>query len=259
MKRKEKMKTLQGKTAIVTGGAKGIGEAVARRLAADGAFVIIADRDADAGKRLVGELTEKQVLFAECDVRREEDILRVIGTAEQIAGQIDIIVNDAALQLNKPLLETSAEEFDNVMRINTRGTFLFLREGAKHMIAHDVRGVFVNFSSTFAVVGSPGYLAYHASKGAVDSMTRAAAIALLPYGIRVNAVAPGTTDTPGLHDGARDTGDEKRAMQSFLELQPMKRFGRPEEIAGVVRFLVDDDSAYLCGATILADGGYTIV
>ena len=130
MKRKEKMKTLQGKTAIVTGGAKGIGEAVVRRLAADGAFVIIADRDADAGKKLARELTEKQALFAECDVRREEDILRVIETAEQIAGQIDIIVNDAALQLNKPLLETSAEEFDNVMNTNVRSAFLFLREGA---------------------------------------------------------------------------------------------------------------------------------
>lgn len=252
------MGSIKGKTAVVTGGAKGIGAAIVRRFAADGAYVLIADLDTENGVRLAEELGDS-VQFVRCDVGREDDVKAVLETADRLTGRIDIIVNDAASQLNKPLLETSTAEFERVMNINLTGTFLFLREGAKYMIEHKIHGAFVNFSSTFAVVGSPGYLAYHASKGAISAMTRAAAIALLPHKIRVNAVAPGTTDTPGLHDGARDTGDEAAGMASFLALQPMKRFGMPEEIANVVRFLADDEAGYVCGTTLMADGGYTIV
>ncbi len=254
----KKMHDLNGKVAFVSGGAKGIGEAVVRRFSADGASVILADIDREAGEQLAKELSPR-VRFVFCDVSQETDLQNALDFTLNTFGRLDILVNDAAWQLNKSLLETSTEEFKRVMDINVTGTFILMREAAKIMIARKIQGVFVNFSSTFAVVGSPGYLAYHASKGAVDSMTRAAAIALLPYGIRVNAVAPGTTDTPGLHDGARDTGNESEGLKSFLTLQPMKRFGKPEEIASVVRFLVDGDASFLRGATILADGGYTIV
>ncbi len=247
---------MKNKIVIVTGGAKGIGEAVVRRFSADGASVVIADTDDNAGTRLAAELNCR---FIRCDVGSEEDVRNVISFADSVFGRIDVIVNDAASQLNKPLLETETADFERVMNINVTGTFLFLRLGSAYMIEHGIHGVFVNFSSTFAVVGSPGYFAYHASKGAVSAMTRAAGIALLPHGIRVNAVAPGTTDTPGLHDGARDTGDEAAGLASFLALQPMKRFGKPEEIANVVRFLAGEDAAYLCGTTVMADGGYTIV
>ncbi len=251
------MKALEGKVAVVTGGAKGIGSAVVRRLVADGARVIIADLDRQNGEALAREL--KSVDFISCDVGCEAQVRAVIEFADRSYGRLDILVNDAALQLNKPLLDTSLEEFERVMNVNVTGSFLFLREGARSMIAHGIPGAIVNFSSTFAIVGSPGYFAYHASKGAIASMTRAAAIALMPYGIRVNAVAPGTTDTPGLHDGARDTGDEERGMAGFLALQPLKRFGRPEEIAEVVRFLAGEESGFMHGAVVTADGGYTIV
>ncbi len=247
-----------GKTAIVTGGAKGIGEAVVRRFAAEGANVVIADIDRNTGERLAAEMGGR-VRFIHCDAGREDHVRDVIRLTDEAFGRIDIIVNDAASQLNKPLLETSTRDFEQVMNCNVTSTFLFLRFGAEYMIGHSIHGAFVNFSSTFAVVGSPGYFAYHASKGAISAMTRAAGIALMPYGIRVNAVAPGTTDTPGLHDGARDTGDEAAGMASFLALQPMKRFGKPEEIANVVRFLASEEACYLCGATVMADGGYTIV
>ncbi len=251
------MNTLQRKVALVTGGAKGIGEAVVRRLAADGAHVVIVDRDRAAGERLAAALTG--VVFFAGDVGVEAEVREAVAFADRTFGRIDILVNDAAWQLNKGLLETSGEEFSRVMNVNVTGTFLFMREVAQYMIAHRIHGAIVNFSSTFAVVGSPGYLAYHASKGAVESMTRAAAIALLQHGIKVNAVAPGTTDTPGLHDGARDTGDEEKGLASFLALQPLGRFGRAEEIANVVRFLVDPESDFMRGATVMADGGYTIV
>ena len=244
--------SLQGKVAVVTGGAKGIGAAVVRRLSNDGAQVIVADIDEKSGTELAG--ASARVSFVRCDVSDEKQILAVLDKVDSRFGRLDILVNDAAWQLNKPLLETTTKEFEQVMRINVTGSFIFLRESAKRMIAKGIPG-----ASTFAVVGSPGYLAYHASKGAIASMTRAAAIALQPHGIRVNAVAPGTVDTPGLHDGARDTGDERRGLESFLALQPLKRFGQPEEIANVVRFLVDEQASFVHGAVVMADGGYTIV
>ena len=249
--------SLTGKTAVVTGGAKGIGAAVVRRFVRDGANVVIADIDAENGRKLAEE--SAHTLFVTCDVSREEQVVAVLDAAESAFGPVDILVNDAAWQLNKPLLETTTEEFERVMGINVVGSFVFLRETAKRMIARKRPGTIVNFASTFAVVGSPGYLAYHASKGAIASMTRAAAIALLPHNIRVNAVGPGTVDTPGLHDGARDTGDEVKGLAGFLALQPLKRFGRPEEIANVVRFLVSEEASFVHGAVVMADGGYTIV
>ncbi|MBS1371777.1 MAG: SDR family oxidoreductase [Lentisphaeria bacterium] len=249
--------SLNGRTAVVTGGAKGIGAAVVRRLSRDGANVVIADIDEENGRKLAAECG--RALFVRCDVSQEAQVLAVLDAAEAEFGRIDILVNDAAWQLNKPLLETTTEEFERVMGVNVVGSFVFLRETAKRMIAKGTPGAIVNFASTFAVVGSPGYLAYHASKGAIASMTRAAAVALLPHGIRVNAVAPGTVDTPGLHDGARDTGDEARGLAGFLALQPLKRFGRPEEIANVVRFLAGDEASFVHGAVVMADGGYTVV
>lgn len=252
------MKDLSGKVAIVTGGAKGIGKAIAERFVADGASVVVADCDETAGQALA-DASQGAIVFEACDVSDEAAVERVLEATEARFGKIDILVNDAAVQLNKPLLETAAADFDRVMRVNVTGAFLFMKGVAKRMIAKQIAGSIVNFSSTFAIVGSPGYLAYHASKGAIASMTRAAAVALLPYNIKVNAVAPGTTLTPGLLDGARDTGDEAAGLASFMALQPMKRFGKPEEIANVVRFLVGEESDYLRGSVVVADGAYTIV
>ena len=254
------MKLLR-KTALITGGAKGIGEAVARLFAEEGANVAIADFDDAAGERTAQEIRTKggNAIFIHCDVSDPAEEQNSLRRTVETFGTIDILVNDAATQLNKPLLETSDEEFDQVIATNLKSTFMFTRDAAKLMIAHKHGGSIVNFSSTFALVGSPGYLAYHASKGGIASLTRAAAIALMPYGIRVNAVAPGTTLTPGLHDGADGTGNHDKAMESFLSLQPLKRFGKPEEIAKVVLFLASDDSSFVYGANVVSDGGYTII
>lgn len=252
---------LKGKTAVISGGAKGIGYAVAELFAQEGANVLIADIDREAGEKAVRKIEEQSgnAAFSLCDVSKENDIRHTLDKAIELYGQLDILVNDAATQFNKTLLETTTEEFDNVIRTNLTGTFIFMRDAAKIMIRQGHGGSIVNFSSSFAIVGSPGYLAYHASKGGIASMTRAAAIALLPYQIRVNAVAPGTTETPGLHDGAAGTGDHDKGMQGFLALQPLKRFGRPEEIAKVVLFLASDDASFVIGANIVADGAYTII
>ena len=252
---------LENQSAIVTGGAKGIGRAVCELFAAEGARVAILDLDAEQGEAAAARLRSggHDAAFFRCDVGDATQARQALDAAAARFGAPDILVNDAAWQLNKPLLETTDEEFDRVLSVNLSGTFRMTRDAAKLMIAAGKRGVIVNFSSTFAVVGSPGYIAYHASKGGVASFTRAAAIALMPHGIRVNAVAPGTTETPGLYDGARDTGDVEKGLRSFLALQPLKRFGRPEEIARVVLFLACGDSAFVYGSNLMADGGYTIV
>ncbi len=251
---------LPDKVAVITGAANGIGRAMALRFAGEGASIVLADKDTTQGERTAEEIRRQggQALFHACDVGREEDIRATLFAAQKRFGSVDILVNDAAWQLNKPLLETSAEEFSQVLNVNVTGSFIFMREAAKLMIARGRGGAILNFASSFAIVGSPGYFAYHASKGAIASMTRAAAIALLPYGIRVNSIAPGTVDTPGLHDGARDTGDEARGLQSFMALQPMKRFGRPEEIANVALLLVSDEASFVDGSMWVVDGAYTI-
>ncbi len=251
---------LPDKVAVITGAANGIGRAMALRFAGEGASIVLADKDTTQGERTAEEIRRQggQALFHACDVGREEDIRATLSAAQERFGSVDILVNDAAWQLNKPLLETSAEEFSQVLNVNVTGSFIFMREAAKLMIARGRGGAILNFASSFAIVGSPGYFAYHASKGAIASMTRAAAIALLPYGIRVNSIAPGTVDTPGLHDGARDTGDEARGLQSFMALQPMKRFGRPEEIANVALLLVSDEAYFVDGSMWVVDGAYTI-
>ena len=234
---------LQGKTAIITGAAKGIGAAAARRFAAEGARIVLADKDEANGHEVAKAIVKEggQAAFCLCDVGNEADVQAALDTAARTYGKLDIVVNNAGWQLNKTLLETTAEEFNAVLNTQKTG------------------GAIVNVCSTFAVVGSPGYVAYHASKGGVASFTRAAAISLMPHNIRVNAVGPGTTETPGLHDGARDTGDEAKGMASFLALQPLKRFGKPEEIASVIAFLASDEASFVTGALWMADGGYTIV
>ena len=252
---------LQGKTAIITGAAKGIGAATARLFASEGARLLLLDKDEADGLAVAASIAEQggEAVFRRCDVGCEADVRAALDTVVDVYGDLDVVVNNAGWQLNKSLLETTAEEFNAVLNTNLTSMFLFTKGAAELFIARKKGGAIVNVCSTFAGVGSPGYAAYHASKGGVASFTRAAAVSLMPHNIRVNAVGPGTTDTPGLHDGARDTGDEDRGMKSFLALQPLGRFGKPEEIASVIAFLAGDEAGFVTGALWMADGGYTIV
>ena len=247
----------ENRCAIVTGAAQGLGFAIAKRLNDEGCKVAMLDINEEKVCAAAAEL--KDCFGAKCNVGSAEDIARAVKECAEKLGGIDIVVNNAGWQLNKTLLETTAEEFNAVLNTNLTSMFLFTKGAANMFIAQKTGGAIVNVCSTFAVVGSPGYVAYHASKGGVASFTRAAAISLMPHNIRVNAVGPGTTETPGLHDGARDTGDEAKGMASFLALQPLKRFGKPEEIASVIAFLASDEASFVTGALWMADGGYTIV
>lgn len=253
---------LAGRASVLTGAANGIGAATAQRFAEEGASVIIADQDDTAGEALASQISQAggTAVFAQCDVAERSDMEAAFDLCISRFGRLDILFNNAAVQDTRGLLDTSDEDFDAILRVNLRSVFVGMREAARRMIEYGNGESIVNTSSSFAIVGSPGYAAYHASKGGVSSLTRAAAVGLMDHGIRVNAICPGTVDTPGLRSGAASTADDpEAAMDSYLALQPMQRFGRSEEIANAVLFLASDEASFVTGENMVADGGYTIV
>jgi NAD(P)-dependent dehydrogenase (short-subunit alcohol dehydrogenase family) len=255
------MTRLDGKVALVTGAANGIGAAAARMFAEAGAAVVAADRDVAGAMALAEEIKAQggQALGLGCDVAERTDWVAAVAQAEAAFGGLDILVNNAAVQNTKGVMETSVEEWDEVIAVNLGGVFNGI-QACVPALERRGGGAIVNTSSTFALVGSPGYAAYHAAKGGVSSLTRAAAIGLIGKNIRVNAVCPGTTDTPGLRGGvARTAEDPAAAMASYARLQPMGRFGRPEEIAEGILFLASDGASFVTGAELVIDGGYTVV
>ncbi len=253
---------LANRAAVLTGAANGIGAATARRFSEEGASVVVADLDEAAGTALVSEIVETggKAVFANCDVSERADLEAAFDLCSSRFGRFDILFNNAAIQDTRGILDATDEDFDMLVRVNLRSVFIGIREAARRMIDHGNGGSIINTSSTFAIVGSPGYAAYHTTKGGVSSLTRAAAIGLMEHGIRVNAICPGTIDTPGLRLGAANTSaDPEAAMRSYLSLQPMKRFGTPKEIANTVLFLASDEASFVTGENLVADGGYTVV
>ena len=249
---------LKDKVAVITGASNGIGAATARKFVAEGASVILADIDENAGRELERELGGAAG-FIHCDVARTADIRAALNAAEQHFGGLDVLFNNAAIQSVHTFEETSEEEWQRIIDINLKSVFFGIRFAIPLMRKRG-GGAIINTSSTFAIVGSPGYSAYHASKGGVSSMTRGAAISLIRDNIRVNAICPGTIMTPGLQAGVRTTAkDYDAAMASYMALQPLGRFGTAEEVAGVVAFLASDEASFIVGANVMADGAYTVV
>ena len=249
---------LKGKVAVVTGSTRGIGEACVKLFAGEGAKVVVSGRSEDDGRKVVAGIEKEggTAIFIRCDVSIAQQIRDLIDKAVAHFGKLDILINNAAVENVKTVLDTSETEWDYIIDTNLKSVFI----GTQHAIPHFKRnggGVIINTSSTFASVGSPGYAAYHASKGGVASFTRATAISYIKDNIRVNALSPGTTDTPGLREGVKQTSnDPEAAMAGYLALQPMGRFGTSEEIAKGALFLASDDSSFMTGAELLIDGGY---
>jgi NAD(P)-dependent dehydrogenase (short-subunit alcohol dehydrogenase family) len=249
---------LAGKVAVITGAANGIGAATAQLFAREGAKVILADRDRVTGEALAREIGAN-ARFQLCNVAHGAEIEAAVSAAERHFGGLDILVNNAAIQNVKPIAETSEAEWAEIIAVNLTSVFLGIKYAIEPMKKRG-GGAIVNTSSTFALVGSPGYAAYHAAKGGVSSLTRAAAIDLIRHNIRVNAICPGTTDTPGLRRGVEATAaDPAAALAGYLKLQPMGRFGTAEEVAAAILFLASDEASFVVGAELVADGGYTVV
>ena len=247
--------SLKDKVAIITGAASGIGLAAARRFVAEGAKVVVADvQDAS---REVGEMTKQggEALFVQADVSSEPQVDRLIERTVAAYGRLDVLVNCAGVELSKKITDTSEAEWDRLMSVNLKGVFLCSRAAIPVMQRNG--GVIVNVASELGLVGGSEIAAYCASKGGVVQLTKAMAIDHAGDGIRVNCVCPGPVSTPLLEAIIRASSDPEEERRHIAEKTLLKRLGRPEEIANVILFLASEESSYLTGSVVAADGGWT--
>jgi NAD(P)-dependent dehydrogenase (short-subunit alcohol dehydrogenase family) len=241
-----------GQVAVVTGGANGIGRACAEAFGAEGAAVVIADIDAEAGSAVARaiEAAGGRATFVKTDVGEAAQAQRLIDRTLAAFGRLDVLINNAGIIRTAEFLEISEADFDAVLRVNLKGVFLVGQAAARAMVAQG-KGAIVNMSSTNAVVAIPNQVPYVTSKGGVNQLTKVMALALADKGIRVNAIGPGSILTDLLQAVMRD----EAARRKILSRTPMGRCGEPAEVAKVALFLASDDASYLTGQTIYPDGG----
>jgi NAD(P)-dependent dehydrogenase (short-subunit alcohol dehydrogenase family) len=240
---------LQGKVVLITGASQGIGAACAQRFAREDAKVVLSDVDDAAGQVLALALNGA---YVHCDVGSKAQIDALIEKTLALHGRIDVLVNNAGIFKASPFLDVSEEDFDAVIRVNLKGSFLMAQAAARAMVAHKTQGSIINMSSVNAVLAIPSIASYNMSKGGINQLTRVAALALADHGIRVNAVAPGTIATE-LAQKAVLTDDAAKAK--IMCRTPMRRLGEPSEIADVVAFLASDAASYITGEIVTVDGG----
>ena len=236
---------LKDRTAIITGGARGIGRAIGERFIAEGARVMLADIDAEGLAQTAAAL---DCGHCPADVARKGDIDRLVQAAVAAFGHIDILVNNAGITHAANFLDLTEEDFDRVLAINLKSALFGTQRAAKLMQAG---GSIINMSSVNAVLGIPTQIPYAVSKGGLRQLTNVSALSLAPRGIRVNAIGPGTIMT----DLARSIMTDKTVEHRMLSRTPLGRFGSPEEVASIAVFLACEDSSYVTGQTIYPDGG----
>ena len=245
---------LENKVAIVTGAGTGIGYAIALEFAKEGAKVMIAELREDRGIKAAEEIskaTGANVCACHTDVRKEEDILNMVAETVKAFGRIDILVNNAAQILQRPVVEMTMEEYEEIMRNNATSVVICCREVAKQMIKQGEGGKIINISSIHAMISEPNCSAYTAAKGAVEAFSRTLATELAPHKINVNCIEPGATYTE-----LTTPMYTEKVIQALFQRVPMKEIAKPEWIARGVVFLASDDSRYMTGETLVMDGGY---
>jgi NAD(P)-dependent dehydrogenase (short-subunit alcohol dehydrogenase family) len=249
---------LHDRVAIVTGGAMGIGEGIAREFLAEGAKVLIADVNEEAGRDTAERLKAQdgRVESIRCDVSSEEDVRSAVDAAESAFGALHVVVNNAALGVYKPVTEATLEEFERCLAVNVGGVFLMTKHGAPRIEAAG-GGAIVNIASVHSVQNVGGTAPYAASKGAVAALTRASAIDLAKSRVRVNAICPGWIYTPLIRGIFESEPDPERMKRSVEQRQLLGRLGEPREVGRAAVFLASDDSSYVTGSLLFVDNGMT--
>jgi len=247
---------LEGQVAIVTGGARGIGRAVAARLGKEGCKVVIADINASLADEVARLITKEgnTCISIPTDVSNSISVSDMVSRVVESFGSVDILINNAVVAYRPTLIETSDDQWNTTVATNLGGCFFCTRAVVKRMIQQGKGGKIVNFSSMCATLGLRKRAAYSATKAGIEALTRCSAVELAPYNIRVNAVAPGSIDTES-NIPIQGLPHQKEAL---LNLIPLGQIGSPSQVASVVLFLVSNESSYITGEIIKVDGGWTV-
>lgn len=250
------MQRFEGKTAIITGSTAGIGRGIAKRLASEGANVVINSyRDHDNIEDILSDVTSDggEAVFVRADLGKVHEIMNLIDESIQHFSQIDILVNNAGIQIRSPFLEVSEDNFDQVIGVNLKGAYFATQAFVKYAVSENRKGVIVNNSSVHEIMPFPNFDSYAMSKGGLQMMVRNLAVELAPLGIRINNVAPGAIET----DINQALDNDALLKEKLLQNISMGRMGTVEEVAAVVAFLASDEATYVTGSTYLVDGGLT--
>jgi NAD(P)-dependent dehydrogenase (short-subunit alcohol dehydrogenase family) len=256
------MGRLEGKVAIITGATRGIGEAIAKLFAREGAKVVAAATGEKKGKKVVEEIENDgyEAIFVKLDVSKDEDWKRAMDTTAERFGKLNILVNNAGVSLGKNIEETSFEEWEWIMAVNSTGVFLGVKYGIAAMKKNNELCSIINISSIDAMVGEAGLCAYCASKGSVRSLTKSAALHCgeMKYKIRVNSVHPGYVHTALTEKEAKDSGlTNEQYFAKVGKMHPIGHIGKPQDIAYLTLYLASDESRWVTGSEYVIDGGYT--
>lgn len=253
------MGRLEGKVAIVTGAAMGIGRAGAVAMAGEGARVVIGDIDGEAGERTVEDIYSAggEASFQHADVAVSADIERLVGVAVARYGRLDILVNNAAVAIPGTVADTSEEIWARVLTTNLTSVWRGMKWAIPAMIKSG-GGAIINVSSVQGLLGFPGWAAYAAAKGGVDALTRQAAVDYAPHKIRVNSIAPGTIMTPMNERIFAEADDPEGLIEGWNSLHALGRFGQPHEVGQAILFLASDEASFITGDTLRVDGGLAV-
>jgi NAD(P)-dependent dehydrogenase (short-subunit alcohol dehydrogenase family) len=248
---------LSGKVAVITGAARGIGRACAERFASEGATVVVSDIDEEEGEACAEAIRQSGggATFAACDVAQKLDVRNLVTSTVDQHGSVDICVSNAGIVHGAEFLDLKEADFDRVLNVNLKGTFMLGQAAARRMVeqveAGGKPGSIINMSSINAVFAIPNQVPYTISKGGVNQLTKVMALSLAPHGIRVNAIGPGSIMT----DILKSVASDQAAMDKIMSRTPLGRIGDPSEVASVAAFLASDDASYITGQTIYPDGG----